>query len=60
MLPPNNKVFEKLLYDRLYSHLEHSGLLTAVAILRGGLGGPWPAQNFAWPPSFFLISRSSF
>jgi len=21
-----------------------------VAILRGGLGGPWPPQIFAWPP----------
>ena len=21
---------------------------------KGGLGGPWPPQNFAWPPSFFL------
>ena len=20
----------------------------------GGLGGPWPPQIFAWPPSFFL------
>ena len=27
-LPPINKVFEKLLYDRLYSYLEHNKLLT--------------------------------
>ena len=30
-------------------------MMQPVAILRGGgLGGPWPAQIFAWPPSFFL------
>jgi len=28
MLPPINKVFEKLLYERLYSYLEHNNLLT--------------------------------
>ena len=28
LLPPINKVFEKLLYDRLYSYLEHNKLLT--------------------------------
>jgi len=60
MLPPINKVFERLLYERLCSHLEHIDLLTAVAILRRGLGGPRLPQNFVWPPSFFLISRSSF
>ena len=27
-LPPINKVFDKLLYDRLYSYLEHNKLLT--------------------------------
>ena len=30
----------------------------SVAILRGGLGGSWRSQIFAWPPSFFLILRS--
>jgi len=28
LLPPINEVFEKVLYDRLYSHLEHNKLLT--------------------------------
>ena len=28
VLPPINKVFEKLLHDRLYSYLEHNKLLT--------------------------------
>ena len=38
--------------------------MSAVAILRGGLGGPWPPRFFAWPPVwpppfFSLIYRSS-
>jgi len=37
--------------------------LTAVAVLRGLLGGPLPLQNFVWPfletPVLCLISGSS-
>jgi len=33
--------------------------LCPLAILRGGLGEPSSHQIFAWPPSVFLISRSS-
>ena len=30
-----------------------------VAILRGGLGGPWSPRFLLGPPVFFIISRSS-
>jgi len=55
------KLINLFIYNGTYIRLATA---CSVAILRGGLGGPWPPQIFAWPPvcpppSFFLISRLS-
>jgi len=52
-------VLKKVLVTLLALFGDPAVIWCPVAILRGGLGGPWPLQIFAWPPVFFLISRIS-
>ena len=47
LLPPINKVFEKLLYDKLYSYLEHNKLLTDCQYgFRRGCPQNWPLMIY--------------